>query len=566
MSDLSKLSDDDLRAIVAQAKGRPKGDAPIDPAADMPWWQQGLAGMGKAFVDTGRGVGQLVGAVSREDIDAAKKRDAALMNTGWGMGGNIAGNVIPALALPASTIPKALITGAGMGFMQPVGTQDSRMENTLMGAGASAAVPALGAAYRTGRAVVEPVIAPQRTAARVLEQFADDPAALRQAAANAAELVPGSKPTLAQVAQQPGISSLERGAMNQPGPLQQGLAQRGLDQNAARKAAMDDLAGADGRLDFHKANRDETAQMLYAKAFAEAPEDSKWIKGEVTKLMQRPAFVTALKDAQELALNQGIKVSPKNPENATQLLHFTKLGLDDKIEQSFTALGKPTNQTRALIDTRDSVVSLMESKGFAPSYREARGTYREMSQPINEMEIAAGLRTKLIPAAEEGADAPLRLNTNNFASDVRRRSADIERTFSPEGKGKLDNLLQDLQRKGRAEGLGKATGSPTAQYLTTQNLMRQIMGPLGLPASFAEKAAGGLHALPMGIGSTISWAGKGADARVQRELADLMLDPSLYSAASARINRLPGPWQQRIAMAAPRLPAIAASGMFSTNR
>lgn len=561
--DLSKLSDDELRAIVAQAK-QPKGDAPIDPTADMPWWEQGLAGIGKAFVDTGRGVGQLVGAVSREDVDAAKKRDAPLMDRGWGMAGNIAGNVIPALAMPSSTIPKALAYGAGLGFTQPVGTQDSRAENTILGGALNAALPVAGALYRGGRALVEPVLAPKRTAARVLEQFADDPQAMRLAAGGAQELVPGSKPTLAQVVQQPGISSLERGAMNQPGPLQQGLTERALEQNAARKAAIDDLSGADGRLDFNKANRDETAQMLYAKAFAEAPEDSKWIKGEVNKLMKRPAFVDALKDAQELALNQGIKVSPKNPENATQLLHFTKMGLDDQIERSMTTLGKPTNQTRALIDTRDSLVSLMESKGFSPSYREARDTYKQMSQPINEMELAGQMGQKLIPSLEAvtGQQAPARLLANNFASDVRRRSGDIDRAFSPEGKAKLDGLLQDLQRKASAEGLGKATGSPTAQYLTTQNLMRQVMGPMGLPAGLADKAAGMVMGTP-GVGGAAQWLMKGPEHRVQRELADLLLDPSQASQAFAQINRAPNPWQRRLGQAAPYLPAIATTGMFS---
>jgi hypothetical protein len=404
--DLSKLSDAELDALYAQAKAQqkpksrldPRDQAMMDPTADMPWWQQGLAGVGKAFVDTGRGLGQLLpgNLVSRDDVDEAKKRDAALMDTGWGMGGNIVGNVLPMLAAPgATTIPKALMVGAGMGAAQPVGKDDSRIENAIIGGGVNALFPAGAAAYKGARAIAEPVIAPQRTAARLLEQFADDPQAMRLAAKNAKALIPGAEPTLADVAQQPGISTLQRSMFNQPGPMQKAVTDRTMQGNAARVNYLDDLAGTDGKLDFHKASRSAVADELYQRAFAEVPGDTSWIKGEVNKLMQRPAFNSALKDGQEMMLNLGGKVSPDRPEFATEILHYTKLSLDDAIERA-TAQSKG-NSARALIDTRDKLVSMMESKDFSPSYREARDTFKKMSGPVNEMELAGRLREKFIP-------------------------------------------------------------------------------------------------------------------------------------------------------------------------
>lgn len=571
--DLSKLSDAELQALYAQAK---KTAGPqISPMDGIPWWQAFAEGGGKAVFDIGRGLGQLTGAVSREDVDAAKKQDASLMDSSGGFWGNIAGNVVPALAMPASTLPRALATGVALGAAQPVGTGDSRTENALIGGIANAAFPVAGAAYRGVRSMVEPFMAPGKTAARVIEQFADNPAAMRAAVqANAVrdaqgaitgmkELVPGAKPTLAEVAQQPGISTLQRGMANQPGPLQNAITGRVAEQNAARLSYLDDLAGADGRLDFSKASRSTAADELYAKAFAEVPEDSKWIKGEVTKLTQRPAFVSALKDGQEMAMNLGIKVTPDNPENATQILHFTKMALDDKIEAA--ARAGNGNQSRALIDTRDKLVSLMESKGFSPSYREARDTFKQMSQPINEMELAGKLRDKLVPSLNQVTNTtPTKLYADSLAGEVKRNAGDLAR-MSPDFQGKVGNLTSDLQRRAAAESLGKSTGSPTAQYLTTQNLMRQTLGPLGLPQGAADKAAGWLMGMP-GVGTLAGAAMKGPEQRVQQEVANLLLNPSQVEPALARLHKLPGPVQQRLSQAYPYLPAIATSGMFAYGR
>lgn len=144
---------------------------------------RGLEGAGKAFADTGRGLKQLYAyaadyvaprdrnlsslvtgndpsrlAEIQRDIDEAKARDSALMSTGAGVAGNVAGNVAmmltPGAALKgASMLPKAsgLATvaraltapetingaaalGAGLSAIQPVATGESRAENAVFGA------------------------------------------------------------------------------------------------------------------------------------------------------------------------------------------------------------------------------------------------------------------------------------------------------------------------------------------------------------------------------------------------------------------------------------------------
>jgi hypothetical protein len=120
----------------------------------------------------------------------------------------------------------------------------------------------------------------------------------------------------------------------------------------------------------------------------------------------------------------------------------------------------------------------MESKGFSPSYREARDTFKNMSKPDqrngDRWRTCYDEARARIAGQVTDADKPTKLLN---AERARRGSAapfpDIERVFAPESRPSSNAVLQDMQRASKAEGMGKPSGSPTAQYLTTQNLMRQ---------------------------------------------------------------------------------------------
>lgn len=95
------------------------------------------AGAGKAFVDIGRGVSQLFGGMSEQEVDEAKKYDAPLMSTKAGVIGNIGGNIAafaPTAFIPgANTYTGSALIGAAAGALQPTGTNDSRLSNVGWG-------------------------------------------------------------------------------------------------------------------------------------------------------------------------------------------------------------------------------------------------------------------------------------------------------------------------------------------------------------------------------------------------------------------------------------------------
>ncbi|MDE3023494.1 MAG: lytic transglycosylase domain-containing protein, partial [Pseudomonadota bacterium] len=157
-------------------------------------YQNFMAGVGKGVVDTGIGAKELglTGAAwlenkfpgitqwsqtelglpsaesalkkTEQQVDEEKVLDQPLMGTKAGMGGDIVGNLATTLLplgaaseggslaakalLNPVTYKAAITTGALQGALQPTGTQDSRMENTvtggLLGAGSNFALNTLG--------------------------------------------------------------------------------------------------------------------------------------------------------------------------------------------------------------------------------------------------------------------------------------------------------------------------------------------------------------------------------------------------------------------------------------
>lgn len=102
-----------------------------------------LAGGGKAVVDMGRGLGQMAGLVDDQSVISARERDAALMDTGAGMAGNIAGSIAalaPTAMIPgANTYAGASAVGGIYGALQPTAEDESRLLNTAIGGGLGAA-------------------------------------------------------------------------------------------------------------------------------------------------------------------------------------------------------------------------------------------------------------------------------------------------------------------------------------------------------------------------------------------------------------------------------------------
>ncbi|UGQ44976.1 hypothetical protein [Massilia endophytica] len=581
-----------LAAEIMKMRGAtttPQSAAPSDPTEGMSGTQKFLAGTGKAFVDIGRGAGQLLregieavappqkrlsdlvtggrgssfadtmGLPTRADIDEAKKRDAALMNTGAGLAGNIFGNVAaaaPTAMIPgANTITGGALVGAASSAIQPVGTDDSRFKNIGIGAAAGGAVPL---AIRTGKvlkALSDPLTEKgrQQIAGRVINSAVGDRAkAMANLVANRGA-TPGFSPTAGQAAQDAGMASLERtaraidpggfGAVDDTQRAALVNALRGIAKNPEDKAAA-------------IAARDEATNSLYDTAKkATVPGDS-----EFEQLMQRPSMRAAMEEAKNLAQERGQAFAmPQGPAPAGagildasgnpmrsaaqqapaqysgQALHDLKMGLDTAIKDP--ARGFVEAKRKAAMGTKDEFLQWLEQR--IPEYGAARQTYAEMSKPINQMDIGQELYNRFVPALADNTAVPFKSRADALAQALRNgdelaknvtgmRGATMAGTMEPEQMQTLAGIVKDAQLKAAADSAGRGVGSDTVQKMSMSNLIDQS----GIPTW-----AG---AIPFGsrLGGLAQMAGdklyKGADERMRNLLAETLMDPEATLKAMQR--------------------------------
>ena len=519
-----------------------------DPTEGMSTTDKFLAGTGKAFADLGRGVGQLVGLTPQEDVDEAKRLDAPLMRTTAGTVGNITGNV--AAALPTVFIPGAqglagaALTGAGMGLIQPVASDESRLKNVAVGGAAGAggvvAGRVLAAGAKGAKALVEPFTAKgrQAIAGRTLDRFgvvADD---LVGVTGN--KTVTGAVPTMAERIARPegaaGAARLQDSVRSLDPEIANKFVAREVENNAARVGTLRALSGEGGARDFAEAMRNGTAKEQYGKAFATKMDMSTMSaaeKGEVAKLMQTPAIRDAIKAAKEIAGNSGLSL--KNPNGSVEGLHLTKLAMDDAIEAaSKGGSAVAVNKAMSIKTARDRLVKFIEK--MAPDYAEARATYAGMSKPLNQMDVADALFRKGTSATSDLGGTP-RLMPDKFVNLLKNEEAMVKgatgrdlgklsQVLEPDQYAKVMAVGQELDKGAAVARAANGPGSATAQRLASQNVLRQILGPTGLPESWAESTLLNTAMRP------VQFAYNGvAEPKIQAVLADLLLDPTKAHAA-----------------------------------
>jgi hypothetical protein len=330
-----------------------------DPTQGMSGVDKFRAGVGKAFADVGRGAGQLVGLVSRDDVAEARKLDAPLMDTGAGVAGNLAGNVAllaPTAMIPgANTVTGAGVIGAGAGLLQPSTSTTETVTNVLAG----------GAGGMAGQAVANKV--PNLLRSRVANAQAGQAAnAQKFAAAQAgakegyvippADLEPGGlseavsafsgKIKTAQVASQRNQQVTDRLARQAIG-LKAGDQ---LDDNALQ--AVRNQAAQQGYAPIRQAGTVQADQAFISALDGIAATQqgaSKSFPGladngvvEMVAKLKQPSFdagdaidaTRVLREAADKAYRQGDKTLGKANKQAAD-------ALEDMLERHLTAAGNP---------------------------------------------------------------------------------------------------------------------------------------------------------------------------------------------------------------------------------
>ncbi len=476
----------------------------------------------------GAGVRSAAPALARVGVSApvAEALAASLSSGGFRVG--------------AQTLPRGAATALRMAGGGATGAASAGLANpddigtgALIGALLPPGLAAVGAAGRyagrSAKALAQPLTesGQKELAAKVIREFGEG----GPMNVNLAELVPGSRPTLAEATGNAGIAGLQRVTRDlRPNAF---VEREGLNA-AAREAAFDRIAGDRSAIEAAKAARDNAAEALYGRAFnadamrqglaresqqMRAPFSGVGLSGAredlatpgLRELMQRPLFRQAAESAKRLAANNGVQIA--DPLQSLEGLHYIKLALDDALNPgAASALGR--NESRAVMGMRDKLAD--ELAKVSPTYGAARQTFADMSKPVNAMEALQGLRL-----TDQRGNMTLSKVKNAIESLERARvepGANPAKSISEEQLTALRAIQADLLRQDKL-GLGRSAGSSTLQNLGVNNLLSTL-----LPGKTGAAINGK-------IGTSVAQIGKlaysGADDKIRNNLVDFMLDPSL---------------------------------------
>jgi hypothetical protein len=187
------------------------------------------------------------------------------------------------------------------------------------------------------------------------------------------------------------------------------------------------------------------------------------------------------------------------------------------------------NEASALIETQGNLVDFLRQA--SPKYGEALDTFKSMSRPINQMDVGQTLRDKALPALTDLGDGSLaRVNANSYANALRNADATarkatgmtgakMESVMEPAQMDQITGIGKDMARYASAQELARVPGSPTAQYLGAQNVVRQFLGPLGIPQSAADSMVGRIASGLMGLPFAMT------QSKTEQLLARALTDP-----------------------------------------
>ena len=451
------------------------------------------------------------------------------------------GEAVPSMAVPFGASATVLSTAGKMALAGGIpsaleyGTLGERAERGLYGAAGGAALPLLGAVGKSAKSFVEPLYTAGREqiVGRTLNRVAgDDAANVIAKLKDAKPLVPGSLPTAAEVAENGGISALQR-ATGQAFPSD--FSRRGMEQSSARVGALRNIAGDDVAIDTAKALRNDATKDVYSQA----KSATYFADDKLNDLLERPIVKKALARAEEIAKNDGRTFSFQTSTSAPfsgvggrasqsstnvsgQSLQDLKMAIDAMLKDPTSGIaGVEADQAKKL---RGQIISWMESAN--PEFGAARKQFAQMSKPINQMQVGQALLEKLQPAladygalgAETGATYARTLrNADQFVKNATdfKGAKSLADVMGVDNMGTLNSIAQDLARKSNAENLGRGVGSDTFQKLSMQNIAEQS----GMP-----RLVGGLLDAP-GVSRATKWVYRDSDEQAQKVIADAMLNP-----------------------------------------
>jgi len=335
---------------------------------------------------------------------------------------------------------------------------------------------------------------------------------LVQAARTAREIVPGSKPTMAEaVSNLPEASPIlahQRMVARTPGGISGEFGTRTLEQQAARNALLAPIAKTPEALTQAEAARASEAALNYSRA----GQDIVTADARFLGLLQRPSMSKVISRAKDIAAEQSkpfkfgtnipeqvipsktvtgllqdesgsplvahtipeIKIPAKMAKYPVESLHYIKMAMDDLIKNP-ERFGIGKTEATMIGRTQKEFVSWLAEK--SPAYDYARQQFANASKDIDKMQIGQFLQSKLVnPSGTETPGTFLRVIDDaqklikNATGNPRFNS--LEEAIGTLPAKQVQRVASDLERKlasvNPAQKTNLVGGGNVAQDITAQ--------------------------------------------------------------------------------------------------
>ena len=557
MTDLSKLSNEDLQAIASgdlskvstqglELIANPKPVNPYEATmkeaisnvpASKRLMGSALGGLGGEAI---KNVGALTELVSPEygkpitQFGQAMSNASSQANPVTGTIGQLASYVAPTNALnkllPTAkalvpNIAKQATIGGAMGYGFTPGTSEERLPEAALNAVVGGALPAVGSlankAYQGGKSMIEPLYEKGKEAiiARALRQFAGsdaDKAILNLKASQ--PTVQGSLPTIGQASGVPSLAATERALMGASPEATNMLANRQTQNTLARTNALENIANPN-RVEKYTDLRTRVADELYKDALSGKMEITPELQTEVKKLITSPSIKSAMQQARKNALDKGIDIG--KPEGSLEGLHQTKLALDDEIAKLDVVDPTSAQKARkdALLGAKDRLLGFIET--VSPEYKKARETFSRLSKPVEQLEEIAKIADKSINSEKNAFYA------DRFFNELKKIKK--ENLLSKQQIARLEAIGEDLNLKSFAENAGRGVGSNTLQNLAYANMANQF----GIPNMLRNMPGGQI------VGNIAKKVGNTVYGNANKEITNQMAETMLSPQRAAELMQIP---------------------------
>lgn len=461
-----------------------------------------------------------------ENIASDLIRGTMQAGTAMATGAGLASSARPVVAKigqvlstgPGTQLTTGATSEASRGLVERTGGSPLWQTVGAVAGGITPSVLATGAdiGWRGLKSAVQPLFQSGREqiVGNAINQAASNPNAAMANLANPKEIVPGSLPTTAEAAQDYGIMGLQKAVKSQASPP---FAERASQQNSARNLLLDSVAQHDAALASAKAERDAVTTPMRENSLS------------LNQTVDAPLGYTDVRSVNNAI--DGILSSPKGSREMVQKamewvkgrlngitdpasLYEVRKDINDAMQGKFSGEASNLRLAKGELKTvKDALDETIESG--AQGYKDYLSKYREMSIPINQMETAQDIKSRVMLSAPDtnGYDF---ISQPKWSNVVQANREELAKTLDPKQMQIMDSITADLDRGATLNNAAvRPAGSDTFQNLSLANMLGSFLGKSGMNPFTAT------------VTRPLSFLYKIPDKAMNQLMIDAMLDPRL---------------------------------------